>query len=482
MDNMIFDYLESVYGVTPPRGYYARIREWNAWRRGFYKPFHEFSESTTDGVPMKRELYRLNMAQKVCEDWASLLLSERTYVCSSDSAVSEWIGGADGLHGFIGDSGLIRRATRLVEKAFALGTGAAILRLDGVSFADGRLVAGGGRLRVDFVDAEHIIPISVGHSGITEAAFVSEVNNRGRDMVYLELHRLGADGYVITNEWLERCDGSLIPVDSGARVPREIHTGSRVPLFAVLTPNVTNYIDEACGMGVSVYAQAIDCLKGVDLAFNNFCRDLKLGGKKVFMNRSLVMRDGHGNVFTPDDVAQQLFVTVGDSDLSEETMITEHNPSLRTEENSDAVQHQLDYLSFRCGLGTRHYLFSGVQGKAQLTATQYTGERQDLIQNTARHRLNVEEFLIAIVRGALWAAVNVLGLPLDETAPLSVRFDDSYFIDSESERARDRAEVAAGLMQPYEYRMKWRGESEETAKIMLGEAAASEPDTERSTK
>jgi A118 family predicted phage portal protein len=230
-----------------------------------------------------------------------------------------------------------------------------------------------------------------------------------------------------------------------------------------------NCIAERCGLGISVYAQAMDCLKGVDLAFNNFCRDLKLGGKKVFINRSLVMRDEAGNVFTPDDVAQQLFVTVGDSDLAEDTMITEHNPSLRTEENSDAVQHQLDYLSFRCGLGTRHYLFSGVQGKAQLTATQYTGERQDLIQNTARHRLVAERFLLGIARAALWAASEILGVPLDYRTPLAVTFDDSYFIDSESERTRDRAEVAAGLMLPYEYRMKWRGESEETAKRKIEE-------------
>ena len=161
---------------------------------------------------------------------------------------------------------------------------------------------------------------------------------------------------------------------------------------------------------------------------------------------------------------------MGDGDIDGETMIKEDNPDLRTEENANAVQHQLDYLSFRCGLGTRHYLFSGVQGKAQLTATQYTGEMQDLIQNTARHRVNVAEFIETLLRAALWAGKYVLGVDLDESCELTVRFDDSYFIDSESERQRDRAEVAAGLMKPYEYRMKWRGESEEAAREMTGES------------
>ena len=59
-------------------------------------------------------------------------------------------------------------------------------------------------------------------------------------------------------------------------------------------------------------------------------------------------------------------------------------------------------------------------------------------------------------------------LGVDPETEMTVRFDDSYFIDSESERARDRAEVEAGLMQPFEYRMKWRGESRETALSMTG--------------
>lgn len=471
MDNAVIDYLAAAYGIRAPAELYSKIAEWDAWRRGFYKPFHTFMEGRVGGLPVTRELYRLNMAQKICEDWASLLLGEKTYIHTADEAASRWLSGEDGEHGFIGDTSLIRKSAALTEKAFALGTGAAILRLDGVHCEKGKLTKSpSARLRLDFVDAGHIVPISVGNDGITEAAFVSEVNERGQELVYIELHRKEPDGYVITNEWLRWDSGELVPAEGQSRIPREIRTGSSVPLFSVLTPATVNCIDEKCGLGTSIYAQATDCLKGVDLAFNNFCRDLKLGGKKVFINRSLVVRDEEGNIFTPDDVAQQLFVTVGDSDLAEETMITEHNPSLRTEENSDAVQHQLDYLSFRCGLGTRHYLFSGVQGKAQLTATQYTGERQDLIQNTARHRLTLEKFLKGVVRGALWAAREILGVPLDRNTEIDVFFDDSYFIDSESERSRDRAEVAAGLMLPYEYRMKWRGETEEVAKQKTGES------------
>ena len=208
---------------------------------------------------------------------------------------------------------------------------------------------------------------------------------------------------------------------------------------------------------MSVYADAIDCLKGVDLAFNNFCRDIKLGGKKVFLNQTLVSRDEWGNILTPDDVAQQLFVTVGDADIADHPMITEHNPELRSAENAEAVQCQLNYLSFRCGLGAHHYTFADAEGRARLTATQYMGERQDMRQNMAKHQKNVERFLRGAVRALLWCAARVIGLPADEDCAVRVRFDDSYFTDTESQRERDLRELAAGVLTAEEYRRKWIG-------------------------
>jgi len=289
---------------------------------------------------------------------------------------------------------------------------------------------------------------------ITEAAFVSEGIERGHEYVYLETHTVEDGGYCIRNAFFDREDGVLRERDGG-KYAQVIKTKSPVPFFAVLTPNLANHMDESSGMGVSVFADAVDCLRGVDLAFNNFCRDIKLGGKKVFINQSLVNRDESGNVYTPDDVAQQLFVTIGDTDLADRPMITEHNPELRTSDNAEAVQSQLDYLSFRCGLGTHHYTFGGIEGRAKLTATQYMGERQDMMQNAVKHQKNVEAFLVGAVRALLWCAAEVYRLPVDAGAEITVTFDDSYFTDTESQRSRDLDEVKAGILTAEEYRKKW---------------------------
>lgn len=429
--------------------YYAKIQEWESWWRGHDRSFHEFIENGAGGAPIRRQLYRMNMAKKVCEDWASLLINESVKVSAADAVGNEFISRV------LKESGFADDANRLIEKAFAVGTGAVILRISGDEDDGGALIPETCRLSFEWVGAAHIIPISVRNGKITEAAFVSEGMLRGNEYVYLETHTLSPDGYVIYNDFFIRKDGSLIPSKADGLCPGEIHTMSAVPLFSVLTPNIQNNVDDSVGMGVSIYADAIDCLKGVDLAFNNFCRDIKLGGKKVFINQTLVTRDEYGNVFTPDDVAQQLFVTLGDTDFSDKTMITEHNPELRAAENAQAVQCQLNYLSFRCGLGTHHYVFDLADSRAKLTATQYMGERQDMRQNIAKHQKNVSLFIKDVVRALLWYAADVLGLEANKDAEISVIFDDSYFADSESQRARDLEELKAGIITIEEYRNKW---------------------------
>jgi len=452
MQNEILDLIGQQYGCTAGTGIYRMIDLWQSWWQGKEHRFHEYWENAAFGRPVKREMYRLHMAKKVCEDWASLLFNDKTYLQLDDPAAEKWVGI------LLDNTDFWRRCNHLVEKAFALGSGACLLRVRDLPKGCTNLTEAAGiplTLSFDFVDAGHILPISAEEGRITEAAFISEIRNRGETILYAEIHTKEEDGYVIRNRYFGEVDGSLTEIRRPGMPPEEIRTGCPFPFFSILTPNIHNAVDEGCGLGQSIFADAIDCLKGVDLAFNNFCRDLKLGGKKVFINQSLVNRDDNGNLYTPDDVAQQLFVTIGDTDLAEHPMITEHNPELRTADNAEAVQSQLDYLSFRCGLGTHHYTFGGIEGRARLTATQYMGERQDMMQNAVKHQKNVEAFLRGVVHALLWCAAEVYGLPADPEAEIAVTFDDSYFTDTESQRSRDLDEVKAGILTAEEYRRKW---------------------------
>lgn len=454
--------------------YYNMIEEWRQWWAGYVKAFHKFSETTDSGKKKERTLYSLKMAKKVCEDWASCLLNEKTQIVIKDKASSEFLQGPEdeqATGGVFGNISFWDEANSLVEKAFYSGTGAFVMKLDGLlAGEDGTvLTSPEAKVRMEYLPAMNIIPITVKYHQITEVAFASESTVRGQKFVYVEIHTQENGAYVIQNRYYKSAGGVLTAAPLPDGVAERINTGSPYPFFAILHPNIVNPYPDNLGLGCSIFSQAVDNLKGVDIAYNNFNRDLWLGGKKVFYNRELtktigVDKDGKPIYLAPDDMLQQLFVSVGDEYTEDKKLVHEFNPDLRVADNRDAVQAQLDYLSFKCGMGTRHYRFSGSMGASPITATQYTGEKQELMQNAEKHGIVIEQALQSIVRAILWAGKNILGQPVDPETAIVVVFSDGYVVSDDEKKAEDRQDIISGIMQRWEYRMKWYGEDEATAK------------------
>lgn len=473
MDNFeilpVLQYLNRKFGAGLRTEYYQNIRLWKAWWRGYVKSFHTFHELAGNRVT-ERKLYSMKMAKKICEDWASILLNEKTEIAIADKSSSEFVQGPKQTTGVLGANDFWERGNELVERAFYSGTGAFVLRLENMLVgADGSVLRSPEtRIGIDYLDAMYIYPLSLRHGKITEAVFASVQLVRGKYRVYLEEHTLQNGNYVITNELFDYEAGTLVPKPLPDGIAPSFNTGSPIPWFSIIEPNISNNRSYGNGLGLSVYADAIDELQNVDIAFNNFVKDFKLGGKKVFYNKDMTRRTADGKRITPDDVAQQLFLQVdADSDVDADlkTLVQEYNPQLRVEENTKGVQAALDYLSFKCGLGTRFYAFEG--GTVQ-TATQYIGERQDLVQNANKHYIVIERALQGLVRGILYIGREILGLPVKEDTDIEIKFEDSYIIDKEAERARDKDDVRDGIMQKWEYRAKWYNEDEATAKAAVG--------------
>lgn len=435
------------------------------------KEVHSYRELGVDNAPRMRELYRLGMAKRISEDWSSLLLNEKTTITAEDKASQEFLFGDDaeqGTGGVFGDSNFWAEGNELLEKAFAYGTGAFIARADGAKVGSNGVVIPDSECRatVEYVDALSIIPLSVEKSRITEAAFVSEFTKRGKEYVYLEIHTKADNGnYQIENEYFLLNGGQLKKAELPEGISPMIDTGSPFPWFALIYPANTCNIRCNNGLGMSVFANAVDSLKAVDIAFNNFIRDFKLGGKKVFYNKSMLMTNSEGKTITPDDVVQQLFQQVGDGmDFDAKQMVQEFNPSLRVQENRDGVQAQLDYLSFKCGLGAHRYQFDFSGTK---TATEYVGEKQDLVQHANRHAIVLESALVTLCRALLYIGKVFCGAPVDPETAISVHFEDGFIIDDNAARENDRQDIRDGVLNAFEYRMRWYGEDEETAKAAI---------------
>ncbi len=472
----IIKILNKELGASITSDYYNQIEEWRQWWAGYVKSFHRFSETTDTGRKKERTLYSLKMAKKICEDWAACLLNEKTQIVLKDKASSEFLQGPaeeQSTGGVFRDISFWDEANSLVEKAFYSGTGAFVMKLDGLAAGeDGAvLTSPDAKVRMEYLPAMNIFPITQRYHQITEAAFASENTVRGQRCVYIEIHTLENGVYVIQNRHFTYSDGSLLPAPLPEGVAARINTGSPYPFFSVIHPNIVNPYPNNLGLGCSVFSQAVDNLKGTDIAYNNFNRDLWLGGKKVFYNRELtrtigVDKDGKPIYIAPDDMLQQLFVSMGDEYTEDKKLVYEFNPDLRVTANRDAVQAQLDYLSFKCGMGTRRYRFDAAGG-VQITARQYTGEKQELKQNASKHGIVIERALQGIVRAILWAGKNVLGQPVDPETPIVVVFSDGYIVSDDEKKADDRQDLLSGVLLPEEYRVKWYGESIEDARAAL---------------
>lgn len=465
------EYLNKKYNTNIDTQYYTHIRTWRMWWEGYVKEVHSYRELGVDNAPRLRELYRLGMAKRITEDWASLLLNEKTGIVLEDKQSSDWLLGSDseqGAGGVLDENNFWAEGNELLEKAFAYGTGAFVARADGAKVnSKGAVIPDNAcKAAIEYVDALSIIPLSVEKSRITEAAFVSEFTKRGKSYAYIETHTKADNGnYQIANEYFMIDGAQLKKSDLPDGIAPLIDTGSPRPWFALVYPNITCNISTNNGLGMSVYANALDSLKAVDIAFNNFVRDFKLGGKKIFYNKSMLQTNAEGKNITPDDVVQQLFQQVGDGlDFDAKQMVQEFNPSLRVQENKDGVQAQLDYLSFKCGMGTKRYQFesSGIK-----TATEYSGERQELVQHAQRHAIVLESALKTLCKALLYIGKAFCGANVDPETPVTINFEDGFIIDDDAAKESDRQDIRDGIMQPYEYRVKWYGETEEDAKAAI---------------
>lgn len=459
--------------------YYARIEEWKNWWQGWYESFHLIREQKLNGTLCGREMYRMKMPKRACEDWASLLLNDKTTVTVEDAASSVWLMGEDQEQtgGQLGKLEFWPNANALVELAFRSGTGAFVLGAENLTVQNGKAVPSPrADMTLDYLPAECILPITVRHGKIIDVAFASEVIVNGKSCIYLQTHRLQKDGYHIQNEYFtsqsessEEAGYQPAPLPEG--MAASFVTDSAVPWFAVFSPNIVKTFPEGPGMGMSIFAEALDQAKQCDLAFDNYCRDIFLGGKKVFYSQDLMKavpdEEGGTRYIPPDDVRQQLFFQTSGGDPDGEPQWHEYNPDLRVEANGKAVQDALDYFSFKVGLGTHHYQFdSGNVG----TATQYNGDRQDMVQHANRHQIKIEAALLQLFRSMLWMGKELLGAAVDPDTPLTINFDDSYITDSQTRRAQDKDDALSGFIPKYRYNMEWRGMSEAQAKAAVQEA------------
>lgn len=424
--------------------FYGRIRRWERWYQGYVRSFHDYWQYNGRKKICRRRK-SLGMAKTIAEDWANLALNEKVKISADDETVTE------ALWSVLDANGFRARANQLAELMFALGTAAFVERMDG------------DQVRIDFIRAGLIYPMSWDNGKISECAFASERKQGRRTLVYLNLHRLEGGAYVIENHLFERNGESLTEISLPEDVEAEVRTGSATPRFQILRPNIVNNADPDSPMGISVFANAIDQLEAVDLVYDSYCNEFRLGRKRILVPMSMarVQMEADGTVTPVFDDNDTEFYTIPELD-GDKNRIEEFNMSLRHEAHEAGLQTALNTLSVKVGMGRDRYAFK--DGTALKTATEVISEKSDLYQSLCKHELLLQDALTGLAR----AVCDLLGYGTERE--ISVAFDDSIIEDSGAQRETDRQDVRDGLMAAWEYRMKWRNEDEATARARADEA------------
>ena len=280
-------YLRDLGFVLPLEAMEPHIRSWYS-RMQASGAFYDHRDS--DGFGRVYEVHRrsIHPAMRVCREWRSLLLNDKTQVVCDDQACSDW------LAGYLARTGFMPAAQATVVRAFGMGTGAWALWVD----------AGAGEVRVRHYDARMVVPLTWDENSVTECAFVTRAFYRGRAVDQLQMHLRGGavvgaatagaaaggagapavctgkGGYRIVTACFDEQGNVVEP----AGVCPVYEIGSEWPTFAIVRPAVDNTRVDMSPYGQSVFADAIDAVQTVDLAFDAMISEVDNGKMRAFLS------------------------------------------------------------------------------------------------------------------------------------------------------------------------------------------------------
>ena len=463
------EFLQANYNYNPEvknalKGY---IEQWNSWYKGNVKSFHNyFIYNGQRKVNKKR--FTMNMAKEISEDWSDILWSERCAVSLKDEnnqkQFNELLDALD-LNVVINKS---------IEKSGALGTCATVVSVYDIISDEDRMTldVSNAKTRVDVVDVDCIYPISWNNVGVTECAFASISYINGKKTVVLSVHRLKENGnYEIINHLFEETNGNLTEIEQDD-IEKVFDTKSNIKWFSIFKPLLTNNIFNNSPFGIPHYANAIDNMKAVDISFDALKNEIKDSRRRTFVRAEMMnYSDGTQKLtFDPEDTD----IYVLPDGANKDDLIQNDTTTLRTTEQIDTLNTNLNILGSKVGFGENHYHFDGTNLS---TATAVVSSNSKMFRRKKKLEIGYESSIFDLIVAVCYASSEFGNYNID-TTDMDISFDDSIVEDKESESIRALREFNAGLISAVEYRVRVFGETPEIAEQAIAKIKEEAPTTE----
>ena len=402
----------------------------------------------------------------IAEDWASNYANEDTVITVVDASQKEENNDNKGettndiINKILLKNGFFGKFNAFAEKFNALGCGAMVTMPQKLVVNEkGKLVKqANNKVKIYFLDADRVIPISIEEGEVTECAFVRVTTSK----TYLQVHILVNGNYVIGEVEGANAASNTEATQFDYNNAKILRTDSDVPLFQVWHPNIGSS-DNICE---SIYEQAIGWFKLIDTVFDCWYKEFKRGVKKRFMSVSLRQIGADGNVINTEDLLEDEDIVVPtDEGENKKQWISEFNAELRVEPIIKSLVSAMNVAARLCGLGDSSFEIGDNGGRPIQTATAAILKESKLYKNIIKQ----ENFATTKIKALLLSIKEVYNKYISEKQlefeedDIQVVYDDNIMEDTDTKRKNDLAEVQAGVMSIAEYRSRWYDEDYDSA-------------------
>lgn len=252
------------------------------------------------------------------------------------------------------------------------------------------------------------------------------------------------------------------------------------PMFGVFRTPQANNIDLNTVLGLPIFAEAIEELKDLDIAYSRNAGEIFDSEKIILADDRLLMPDGMPvNMKTPDGLERKrkqmklphYVKNVFGNDQKE--FYQEINPQLNTDTRISGINALLSQLGYKIGFSNGYFVFnesSGIQ-----TATGVEAEQQRTIQFIK----DVRDKLESCLDGAIYAMnvyADLYGLAPVGAYKVNYDFGDITY-SYEADKQIWLSYVNTGRVPFWYYLVKFEGFSEEDAKALSEEANKANKDS-----
>ncbi|MBC2318775.1 phage portal protein [Listeria booriae] len=407
--------------VTANDDDYTRIEMWRSLYEGKFDEWHKL-RYIHNNQEIRRTMLSMGMGKVVSKYIAKLIFNEKCQITVSetDSEANKFI------QEVFEHNNFLEKIERYLEYFMALGGGAMKVYHDGQD------------VKLAFAAADAFYPLSNDSENVDEAVFVNSFQKNKKYYTLLEWNEWQGNDYVITNELYE----SDSPQELGNKVPLSLlypdlekrikfESGLSRPLFVYVKTNIANNKNMTSPLGLSVFANALDTMKTLDLMFDAFYQEIKLGKRRIIVPASFLktVTDEAGNLVQYFDPSDEAFFGY-DSDM-DDSKITDSSVEIRSSDLIASINAMLRIFAMQSGLSAGTFTFDENGLK---TATEVISEKSETYQTKNSHSMifgqTLKKLIISILEVARMLGKYSGEIPNEKD--ITIDFDDSIAQDEDA--------------------------------------------------